>query len=321
MKNKRLSLGIDIGGTSIKMALVDEEGGIGPKAKVMVEQGDSAEKTLLEVIERAKMVLDQADGEVVAIGLGCPGAINPKTGICDYSNNLGWKDVHVVSIFSKALGLPAFVDNDANAALLGEVYFGNGKDYRDIVFLTLGTGVGSGLYLNGKIYAGREGKGAELGHTVIEMGGRKCTCGREGCLEAYASATGLKNLIKEAMHEHPESLMWKECPEPENPQGHVPFKCEKLGDSAAKEVVSKYIHYLSVGCANFSNIFRPEAIIIGGGVSNQGKPFADRIKEETAKELAGYGPSSCPLPDFLVSTLGADAGIYGAAALGFEGIK
>lgn len=316
------ALGIDIGGMSIKCALVDEEGKIGKKVSLPFIKNEPQDKTmdrLVALIEKELLDEMKATG-CLGIGVGCPGAINGPAGVCDYANNLGWAHLPIKKILEERLGFTTSLDNDANAALLGEVYFGAAKQYKNAILLTLGTGVGSGIFLNGKIYSGLEGKGAELGHMVIKMGGRQCTCGRKGCFEAYASATALLNDTKEAIEEYPDSLLAKLAKE-QGVNGIIPFEAEKQGDLAGKEVVDEYCACLGEGCANIANIFRPEAILLGGGVSGQKENLTSRVAKYMHEHLYGFSAPTCPEPKIVTATLGNNAGIYGAAALAFEAAK
>lgn len=320
---KEIALGIDIGGTTIKSAFVDKEGHLLHKFVIPVPYHEDQYLTLKRLSEAIRKAIEALpeDEKLVGIGCGCPGAINTFKGTCDYSNNLGWRDLPVAKILEESLHFPVTIDNDANAAMLGEIRFGCGKKFHNAILLTLGTGVGGGLYLNDRLYVGNEGKGAELGHMVVFAGGRTCTCGRKGCLEAYASASALIQETKEAMNENPDSLMWKRCPDIHNVGGALAFECAKEGDESAKKVVANYISYLGEGILNFVNIFRPEAIILSGGVSKQGENLRKPLVQFLEERGYGFGSKWCPKVEILVSSLGADMGIYGAAAIGFENAK
>ncbi len=314
-------LGIDIGGTTIKSSFVSENGELVGKFVLPVKKGAPQEETLNDLIELVQKNWTLNNDDILGIGIGCPGGINPKKGTCDYATNLGWRDFNLTVPFKNIFHKPAYIDNDANAALLGEVHFGIAREYKNVVFLTLGTGVGSGLYLDGRIYSGNEGKGAELGHVTIDANGRSCACGRKGCLETYASATALCHDAAMAMVNHPESLMWNICKSPNNMTGVVVFQAEKMGDPAAKQVVEEYISHLGQGCLNICNALRPEAIILGGGVSKQGTNLTSRLQKYLAMNGYGLLKERAPKTDVLVSSLGSDAGIYGAAAICFEQFK
>ena len=314
-----LVLAIDIGGTSMKGALVDRQGHLSSRFVVPVVPGEEQESALDRLIASAKESLQNLseDDRVIGIGCGVPGGINTFTGVCDYASNLGWKNLPVARILSDKLSLPCKIDNDANAAMLGEIQFGQEKAYRNAILLTLGTGIGGGIFVNGQLYVGNEGKGAEIGHMVIVAGGIPCPCGRKGCFETYASATALTREAKKAMEAHPESLMAEEVRKGVKIDAALPFECAKKGDEVAQQVVDQYIEYLGVGCLNLIDIFRPEVIVLSGGVSKQGENLRQPLERYLEKFGYGFGVDKAPKVDIKISRLGADIGIYGAAALGF----
>ena len=314
-----LVLAIDIGGTSMKGALVDRQGHLSSRFVVPVVPGEEQESALDRLIASAKESLQSlSEGDrVIGIGCGVPGGINTFTGVCDYASNLGWKNLPVARILSDKLSLPCKIDNDANAAMLGEIQFGQEKAYRNAILLTLGTGIGGGIFVNGQLYVGNEGKGAEIGHMVIVAGGIPCPCGRKGCFETYASATALTREAKKAMEAHPESLMAEEVRKGVKIDAALPFECAKKGDEVAQQVVDQYIEYLGVGCLNLIDIFWPEVIVLSGGVSKQGENLRQPLERYLEKFGYGFGVDKAPKVDIKISRLGADIGIYGAAALGF----
>ncbi|MDD7619347.1 MAG: ROK family protein [Bacillales bacterium] len=315
-----LVLAIDIGGTSMKGALVDRQGHLSSRFVVPVVPGEEQESALDRLIASAKESLQSlSEGDrVIGIGCGVPGGINTFTGVCDYASNLGWKNLPVARILSDKLSLPCKIDNDANAAMLGEIQFGQEKAYRNAILLTLGTGIGGGIFVNGQLYVGNEGKGAEIGHMVIVAGGIPCPCGRKGCFETYASATALTREAKKAVEAHPESLMAEEVRKGVKIDAALPFECAKKGDEVAQQVVDQYIEYLGVGCLNLIDIFRPEVIVLSGGVSKQGENLRQPLERYLEKFGYGFGVDKAPKVDVKISRLGADIGIYGAAALGFS---
>ena len=315
-----LVLAIDIGGTSMKGALVDRQGHLSSRFVVPVVPGEEQESALDRLIASAKESLQSlSEGDrVIGIGCGVPGGINTFTGVCDYASNLGWKNLPVARILSDKLSLPCKIDNDANAAMLGEIQFGQEKAYRNAILLTLGTGIGGGIFVNGQLYVGNEGKGAEIGHMVIVAGGIPCPCGRKGCFETYASATALTREPKKAIEAHPESLMAEEVRKGVKIDAALPFECAKKGDEVAQQVVDQYIEYLGVGCLNLIDIFRPEVIVLSGGVSKQGENLRQPLERYLEKFGYGFGVGKAPKVDIKISRLGADIGIYGAAALGFS---
>ena len=213
-------------------------------------------------------------------------------------------------------GFPVRITNDANAAAFGEAKFGAGKKYQNIIMITLGTGVGGGIVLNGKLFEGNMGKGAELGHTVVVMDGRECTCGRRGCLETYASATALIRDTKEMMELHPESKLWEISEKLGKVDGRVAFEACRAGDKCGEELVKNYVHHLGEGLMNFFNIFRPEAVVLSGGIANEKDYLLSRLKAYCKEH--DYGYPRTPEVELLTSELGYDSGKIGAAALFFD---
>lgn len=313
-----IAIGIDIGGMSIKGAAVDSNGRVYEKFSMPFIKGEPGEETIrkLAVIVKEYIAANGLENKIAGIGLGSPGTLDIQNGIVNYANNLGWENLHVADIFHEILPYPVRLTNDANAASLGEAKFGAGKSYESIIMLTLGTGVGGGIILNGKLYEGNEGKGAELGHSVIVVDGEQCTCGRKGCLETYASATALIRETKKAMLSHKRSLMWKVCPDIDLVGGKVPFDAAKQGDKIAIEVLDNYIKYLGEGILNFCNIFRPNAIVLSGGIANAGDYLFDRVNKYIKDR--NYGYKMTPEVKVVPAELGYDSGKIGAAALFFE---
>jgi glucokinase len=277
-----------------------------------VDKTLNGEQLITQLAELTKEYINthNFDEPVVGIGMGIPGTMNTKTGVVVYSNNLCWYNLPVKDIMENITGLTVRITNDANAAALGETMFGSGKDYETCVMLTLGTGVGGGIVINGKLVEGNEGKGGELGHIVTVQGGRTCTCGRKGCLEAYASATALINQTKVAMEKHPESLMTQYTKEYGKVNGRIAFDAAKQGDAVAKQVVETYIGYIADGITNMINIFQPDKIVIGGGISNEGEYILKPIREYVQK----YDYNKLfTRTEVSAATLLNDAGIIGAA--------
>ena len=260
-------IGIDLGGTYIKYGLVGEGGEIIEKGKVPTPAGCRYAETM-EVIASAVRGLAKHGASVCGLGIGAPGVVDGEQGIVRTSGNLGWENKPLARDLSGSLGIPVTLTNDANAAAFGEYACGAGSDYKSVVLITLGTGVGSGIVLNGKLFEGNEGAGAELGHEVIRFGGEKCACGRRGCFEAYASATALIRQTKRAMEKDKQSMLWQQCEgDINNVNGKTAFDGAAAGDKTAKMVVNNYLRYLSEGLVNIANTFRSEAILIGGGIS------------------------------------------------------
>ena len=313
-----IAIGIDIGGTSIKGAAVDSNGRVYEKFSLPFIKGEPGEITIRKLAETVKEYIgaQKLENKIVGIGIGCPGTLDVEKGIVNYSNNLCWNELHVADIFKEILPYPVRLTNDANAASLGEAKFGAGKSYETIIMLTLGTGVGGGIIINGKLFEGNEGKGGELGHTVIVVDGEPCTCGRKGCFEAYASATALIRETKKAMLSNKRSLMWKISPEIELVGGRVVFEAVAQGDKSAKKVLDNYVKYLGEGILNYCNIFRPNVIVLSGGIANAGAALFDPLNEYIKER--NYGYKMTPEVKVVPAELGYDSGKIGAAALFFE---
>ncbi len=311
---RKYYVGIDLGGTFIKGGIVNDLGELVVDGKTPTESEKGAKKVAENIAALAnsliaRLGLDVSDVE--GIGMGVPGMIDSKAGTVIYSNNLNWKDFKIGDTVSKLTGLTVKIANDANVAALGEVKFGAAKDCENAVLFTLGTGVGGGIVADGKLLEGNKSAGAELGHSVIVLDGEPCTCGRKGCLEAYASATALIRDTKRMMQAHKDSKMW-EIGDIEQVTGKVAFDYYAT-DVYAKQVVDNYVKYLACGITNAANIFRPETVLLGGGVCAQGdnlvKPLQKLVNEEIfAKDMGPQVPVR-------IAALGNLAGILGAAAL------
>ena len=311
---RKYYLGIDLGGTFIKGGIVDDAGNIILQDSTPTEREKGGAAVAQNIASLCKKLLKQAnmtESDVVGIGMGSPGMIDSKTGEVVYSNNLAWEHFFLADEVQKYISLPVKVANDANVAALGETKFGCGKNYNNTVMFTLGTGVGGGIIIDGKLFEGNRSAGAEIGHSVIVAGGEQCSCGRRGCLEAYASATALIRDTKRAMLAHKDSKMW-EIGDIDSVTGKTAFDY-KDSDIYAKEVVDNYIQKIGVGLTNAANVFRPEAIILGGGVCAQGDNLVKPLQEYLNKEL--YAGEKGPQVKILIATLGNSAGLLGAAAL------
>ena len=311
-------LGVDIGGTTIKVGLVDEAGTIIYKDAFDTQKNadyrtfskDIAE-FCIKLIEKIGITLD----DVVSVGMGCPGTIDSKAGLVTYANNIDLKNAPIALEVQKYLSKPVYIDNDANCAALGEYYALGNDDVKDFVLITLGTGVGSGIIIDGKVYSGCNGAGGELGHTVIDMNGEICSCGRRGCWEAYASATALIRDAKKKAEEKPESSLAKRIAQNGGKaDGKLIWELSNSGDSAAKEVTDAYAFYVAEGIINTVNVFRPKLIAIGGGISKAGDALLKPVSELVRKYH--YGAGYIEAPEITVAKLGNDAGIIGAAFLG-----
>lgn len=311
---RKYYLGIDLGGTFIKGGIVDGEGNILLRDKVPTESEKGVDGVADHIVALCRSLMEKANlsvSDFVGIGLGVPGTVDSERGEVVDANNLGWENVSIADRLSEMIGLPVKIANDASLAALGEANFGCGKEYRNSVMITLGTGVGGGILLDGKLFEGNRSAGAELGHTVIAAGGEPCTCGRRGCLEAYASATALIRDTKRAMEKNPESKLW-EIGALDAVTGKTAFDyCEQ--DKTAREVVDRYIEMLGVGIVNIANLIRPEVVILGGGVCAEGEQLLRPLREMLKREI--YGGEKGPAMEIVTAQLGNDAGLLGAAAL------
>lgn len=311
-------IGVDVGGTNIACGIVDDNCNIIARSKVKTnEQGKAEYTVVLEKIKSAvRIACDEAEIAVSAahsIGIGCPGTCNSDSGIVEYSNNLGFLNVPLRKDIENEFGIPVYLDNDANAAAFGEFVSGAAKGANSTVVITLGTGVGSGIVIDGKIYRGANFAGGEIGHTVIVTDGEPCTCGRRGCFEAYSSATGLVRMTSRAIEKNPGSLMAKMANDDGKISARTAYKAMKDGDEVAKEVTEEYIKYLSCGIANVINTFQPDILCIGGGVCNEGNTLLIPLKAAVASQI--YSKRSEKNTDIVICSLGNDAGIIGAAML------
>lgn len=315
-------IGVDLGGTNIAAGLVDGQYRILDRESVKTNVPRPAE-SIIRDIAGLVVKLCERNGlnqcEIEAVGVGVPGTINEDTGYVEYSNNIRFENVPFIEMLGRLVSAPVHFGNDANAAALGE-YLAGGYNVQSFVMVTLGTGVGSGIILDGRLIKGINFAASELGHTVIKMGGEQCTCGRRGCFEAYASATALirdarRMLEKESTDNQEESsVILKLCGgDMEKLEAKHIFDAVKLGDEAAGELFSNYTEYLAEGIANIINILQPELICIGGGVSKAGDMLLEPVKEKVAGKI--FSKNSAKNTDIKLARLDNDAGIIGAALL------
>lgn len=309
-------IGIDIGGMSIKGGLTDEKGNILYKDSFETMPERHYGDIIKDIASLCRRLIEKGginQKDVLGIGMGIPGTINSAKGIITYANNINFENVPIVEEMKKHTDIPVKIGNDANCAALGEVYFGAAKDMKDCILITLGTGVGSGIIIEGKIFEGKDGAGAEAGHMCLKVGGESCTCGKNGCWEAYASATALIRQTKAAIAKDPNGMMARLAKEEGKVSGRTAFKAAREGDEGGKEVVRRYIRYVAEGLVSLVNLFRPEAILIGGGVSNEGEYLIDRLQKLVT--YYSYGGTRNPYVKVMKAELMNDAGILGAVAL------
>jgi len=305
-------LGIDLGGTNIAVGLVDENGHILAKDSTPTLGFRDYPEIIKDMVTVSEKVVKSANismQDIKGIGIGCPGAVDNEKGIVIFTENMSFKNTPIVKEFHKYYNIPIALENDANAAAYGE-YAVNGENASVFVAITLGTGVGGGVILDGKIFRGSNGVGTELGHIALLNNGAVCSCGKRGCWEAYASVTALIGQTKAAIGKHPQSLMKKIADERGEVNGRTAFDAAKQGDAAAIEVVKKYIEYIADGLVGIVNIFQPEKIVIGGGISKEGTYLIDPIVEYVRKY--DYNQFFEPVT-IQPATLFNDAGIIGAA--------
>ncbi len=311
-------IGIDLGGTNIAAGVVNENNEIVAKTSVKTGSGRPVNLIVDDMANAAKSAAESIGltlNEVEWIGVGAPGTANKASGVIEYSNNLGWYDVPLVQMLEERTGKKVYIENDANAAAYGEYVAGAAKNADSSVMVTLGTGVGGGIVLNNKIYTGFNFAGAELGHSVIVVDGRPCTCERRGCLEAYASATGLITTTKEYMEKYKDSVMWDLVEHDlSKVSGRTAFDAMRKGDDAGKMVVDEYIKYLACGITNIINTFQPDILCVGGGICHEGDTLMVPLKEIVKREV--YSRNSAKNTEIVAASLGNDAGIIGAALLG-----
>ena len=311
---RKYYVGIDLGGTFIKGGIIDDLGNILLREKTPTESEKGADRVATNIANLAKSLMEKLGlqpGDMEGLGMGVPGMIDGKAGNVIYSNNLQWKDFRIGEKVANLTGLKVKIANDANVAALGEAKFGAAKGKDNVVMLTLGTGVGGGIVAEGQLLEGNKSAGAELGHAVIIAGGEQCTCGRKGCLEAYASATALIRDTKRAMESHKDSKMWESGPL-DKVTGKVPFDYKDT-DPYAKAVVDAYIERLACGITNVANIFRPQTVLLGGGVCAQGEALTKPLQEILDKEI--FAGDLGPQVEIRIAELENSAGILGAAAL------
>ena len=309
-------VGIDIGGMTIKGIVLDSKGKAlcEDVAVTGSERGGDAMCDVIAELVNSMVNKCSISKDDISIGVGCPGVIDSKHGVLVFSGNLALRDYPLAEKIKERVGVSVKITNDANAAALGEARFGAGKNYKNSILVTLGTGVGGGIIIDGKLFEGYKSAGAEIGHMVIERHGDVCTCGRRGCFEAYCSATALVRRTRRQMEDNPRSAMWTKYTS-ETANGKTAFDFYH-DDIDAKEVVDWYIKYLACGIANLANIFRTEIIMIGGGVSEQGDNLTVPLQTYVDKELFG-GTSYAPVK-IVKASLGSKAGAYGAAALAMK---
>ena len=310
-------IGVDLGGTNIAVGVINDKYEIIGRGKRKTAMPRPAKEILTDIVACIRMACDDAGistDEIQSVGIGTPGTVNKETGVIEYANNLQFDKVPAVAILKEMLDVPYYLENDANAAALGEAMAGAGVGKKSFVAVTLGTGVGGGIVVNGKIWSGCNGAGGELGHIVIRFDGEPCNCGRIGCWERYASATALVSQTKAMMEQHPESRMWELAEGSiDNVGGRTAYDAMRLGDAWATQVVRQYEEYVAVGTVNIINAMQPEMICFGVGISNEGETLLAPVRAYVEKFR--YSRYCSTQTEICRAKLGNDAGIIGAALL------
>lgn len=310
-------IGVDLGGTNIVAGVVDENYNIVGRGSVKTRTPRPTENILEDIKESIRLSVQNARidwSEVKSIGIGTPGTVNIAEGIIEYANNLDFDNVPIKQIMEDEFHLPVYIENDANCAALGEAIAGAGHGVDDFMAITLGTGVGSGIVIGGKLVHGCNDAAGEIGHMVIKFGGERCTCGRRGCWEAYASATALIRQTQDAMSKNFDTVMWDMVSEDiRNVTGTTAFEAMRENDKVGRDVVNNYIYYVSVGIINIINIFQPKILCIGGGIGNEGEALLSPIRYYVKNER--YSIYAKNQTYICAAVLGNDAGVIGAAIL------
>lgn len=310
-------VGVDLGGTNIAVGVIDKDLNIIGRAKLKTNVPRPAEEIFSDIATAVLTAVDNAGvklEDVLSVGVGTPGSVNKTNGMIEFANNLDFNKVPAKQMLEEKIGRPVYLDNDANCAALGEATAGVGKGVSSFVAITLGTGVGSGIVIDGKIIGGVNFAAGEMGHMVIVVNGEQCNCGRKGCWERYASANALTAQTKEAMLQNPESIMWQEVDgNIEDVSGRTAFDAMRQGDEAAQEIVSRYIYYVATGIINIINALQPEIICVGGGIGHEGESLLEPIRRHVEKER--YSVYAEKQTEICAAVLGNDAGIIGAALL------
>ncbi len=315
----KLIIGADIGGTTIKGGMVNNKGKVLKYFQMDTNKDEAPDVTVKKIIDLIENFIKENDykkEDILGIGCGVPGIIDSTNGVVTFSNNLKWSNLPLKRMLEEGTDLPVRITNDANAAALAEAKFGSGNKYKSFIMITLGTGIGSGIFVDGKLYEGNLGQGAEFGHSLLVMDGRQCPCGRKGCLEAYASASALVKDTKDMMELHKDSKLWEISEKAHGLNAKVTFDAAKEGDPYAIELIDNYVKYLAEGLLNYFNTFRPEAVILSGGVAEEGEFLISKIRKYCQEH--DYGLKLCPPVDIVKSSIGYDSGKIGAAALLME---
>ena len=309
-------IGIDVGGTGIQMGVVDPEGRILQKGGIVTRTDLPFPEQVAQMAACAKDTLQRSGHtleELESIGAGVPGVADYRTGVIPFCTNMGWHNVPFREEFQKHFAKPIYIDNDATVAGLAESVAGVSAGTSSSVFITLGTGVGGGIVIGGRVWSGAHGVGSEIGHMTLELDGEPCTCGNRGCLERYCSATAIIRMAREQLQKHPDSLIMTLCDgDPARVEAKTVFDAAREGDPTALKVFRRFISCLAQAINSITALLDPEIFVLGGGVSKAGSFLLDAVRAEVPR-YALY--KMLPLPRIELARLGADAGIIGAAML------
>lgn len=309
-------VGIDVGGMSLKAGIVDENGNIIIKKAVKTIPGREGKLIVDDLAELIKSIVSESkipSSEIAGVGMGFPGSVWDEKGIVRYCCNIDLVDIPIIKLLKdKGIDYSLYISNDANCAVLGEAYFGSAKGSKNVVLITIGTGLGTGIVVDGVLLTGNRSAGAEGGHMQINIGGAKCGCDKKGHYEAYASATALLRQAKEACEKHPESLM-NELFKKNGYEGYCIFNAAEQGDETAKKVIAKFVKYVGMGAVSLCNLFYPEYFLVGGGIANNGPSFIPQLQRYISRNV--YGTKYNPKIKVQAAKLLNDAGIIGAACL------
>ena len=311
-----MNIGIDLGGTNIAAALLSEKGEILTRTNIPVDTSLGAKSIIDGLLQVCDNLIGSSKIQPKSIGIGVPGSVNDKKGEVIFTPNLPLRQTKVTSELQMLYGCPVRLGNDANCAAIGETFFGCVSGAKDVVFVTLGTGVGGAVIRDEKLLTGISGAASEPGHMVIAVGGRLCGCGRQGCWETYASATGLIRTAIELIQPYKESELWKYCDGiEEHLTGKAIFDAFRKGDEAAIKILDTYTTHLAAGITNIINILEPQMIIIGGGISNSWDCIEHILTKKVEGEKYFRLLPEAPKTQIVKAQLGNDAGIIGAALL------
>ncbi len=320
---KQYTIGVDLGGTTISAGLVDEEYNIVHKVGCDTNLPRPAEEVEMLIAGLCMELCRSKDLDITKdirwVGIGTPGSVNQATGVVEFNANFGYNNWPLEVDMERLLGCKVYIENDANAAAYGEYIAGGAKGAQYAVVITLGTGIGSGIIINGKIFSGFNYAGAELGHLVIVKDGRPCMCGRNGCWEKYASARALADDTREALKAHPDNMMWKLVDgDLSRVNAKTAFDGMRAGDELATQVVHNFVEYVACGITSVINIFQPEILCIGGGISREGETLLAPIRHYVDREE--YAREGMRRTKIVAAKLCNDAGIVGAASLGMQNV-